>query len=78
MGGDMVAVANRINQILEGKGKTPYWLAKETRISTQTIYKLIGKDVDIDDMKYKTVRLIASALNVDIEELRANEDRPVN
>lgn len=72
----MVIVANRIEKILEKQGKTPYWLAKETRISNQTIYKLINRGIDIDDMKYKTVRLIADALNVDIEDLRASGRHP--
>ena len=66
----MIDVANRISKILEQQGKTPYWLAKQTGISTQSIYKIVNNDLDIDDMQYRTVRLIAQALGVNPEDLR--------
>lgn len=67
----MIVVANRISKLLEDQGRTPYWLAKNTHISTQSIYHIIQNGTDIDEMKYKTLRLIAQALGVGIEDLRA-------
>lgn len=66
----MIVVPNKIKKYLDEKDKTRYWLARESGISTQSIYNILKKDVDIDDLKYKTVRMIANALNVEIEDLR--------
>jgi transcriptional regulator with XRE-family HTH domain len=70
----MIAVANRIKELLDSQGKSAYWLAKQTGISTQSIYNIINSDLNIDEMQYRTVRRIASALGVSPEELRA--ERP--
>ena len=43
----------------------------EAGISTQSIYNIIGNSVDIDDLKYRTIRMIAQTLNVEIEDLRS-------
>lgn len=36
-----MAVKNRLKEVLEEQGKTPYWLAKETGISRTTAYSLV-------------------------------------
>lgn len=69
----MLDVPNRISELLTQRKKTPYWLAKETGISQQSIYHILKSNLDIDDMQYRTVRLIADALGVEPEDLRIEE-----
>lgn len=70
----MINVPNRIKEFLDRQEKTAYWLAKETGISTQSIYNIVKGDLDIDNLQYRTVRLIAQALGVDTEDLRSEEE----
>jgi DNA-binding Xre family transcriptional regulator len=35
-----MTMRNRIKQVLDSKGKTRYWLWKETRLSQNTAYRL--------------------------------------
>ena len=65
---------NRIKELLDQKGKTPYWLHKQTKISTQTIYSLVTPTAPtIDDMRYRTVKAVADALGVEPEELKPKQ-----
>jgi len=51
----------RIAELLEKRGKTQYWLAKETKITPLTISKLLkGKTKGID---FATLDRICEALN---------------
>jgi DNA-binding Xre family transcriptional regulator len=36
-----MTMRNRLKEVLEQRGKTPYWLAKETGISLTTAYSLV-------------------------------------
>ena len=64
-------MAHKIKQLLEDKDRLPAWLARTTDISENTIYDIVrkpGKDIDV--LRYGTLRRIAGALGVTIEELR--------
>lgn len=57
----------RIDELLEEKGKTKYWLAKKTDIDYHALSKLAsGKTVSI---RFDTIEKLSEALNVEISEL---------
>ena len=60
-------VRNNLNELLEQKGKSLYWLAKETGISYPTLHK-INKN-ETDGIKFNILELICKALECKLEEL---------
>lgn len=60
-------VKNNLNELLEKKGKSLYWLAKETGISYPTLHK-INKN-ETDGIKFSILELICKALDCKIEQL---------
>lgn len=70
-----VADLNKVKELLDAKGKTAYWLARQTNIPDKTIYALIKRDpLYIDEMTYGVIRRVSEALGVKPEDLRSDED----
>lgn len=62
----------RVNEILEYKGKTPYWLSKQTGISPNNIGKICNGETNT--IRFDTLEKICEALDCSIEELFESEN----
>ena len=62
----------RVNEILESKGKTPYWLGKQTGISQNNIGKICNGETST--IRFDTLEKICDALDCSIEELFSSDD----
>lgn len=60
---------NRIKDLLDQQGKTMYWLAKETGLSNQAILDLVNSEDIPGGTRWRTMKIIARALGVNIEDL---------
>ena len=56
----------RLKEILEQKGKSVRWVARETTISPTTIYSIIQKDTSI---RFDFALRIANALGIEVSEI---------
>lgn len=56
-----------INKILAEKEKTPYWLAKESKISLNSIYKLVANETE--SIKFEVIEKICDTLDCNIEDI---------
>ena len=66
---------NKLRDILQKRGITPYQLAKMAGIGEKTAYRY-GSEVDdlnIDRIAYGTVWRIAKALDIKTEDLRSDD-----
>lgn len=64
-------VKNRIPEILEQRGMTPYQLAQITRLSQNRVYKIVKASEIPPKTNWETVKKIASALEVTPNDLEA-------
>lgn len=62
-----MAVKNNLNELLQKKDKSLYWLAKETGISYPTLHK-INKN-ETEGIKFSILEAICNALECKLEEL---------
>nr|WP_302597401.1 helix-turn-helix transcriptional regulator [uncultured Cellulosilyticum sp.] len=60
-------IRNRIAELLEEKGKTTYWLAKECRVSYASMSKLVKNNTE--SVKFETIDLICESLDCDISDI---------
>lgn len=66
------ALWDKIQELLDKKGKTAYWLAKETGISETMIYSL--RNGKAKDIGFTKMEKIADVLNVSLDEFRRQEE----
>lgn len=64
-------VWNRIDDYLKAKGKTIYWLAKQTGISQGMFYAL--RDGKAKDIGFSKMVRIADVLGTDLNEFREED-----
>lgn len=64
-------IKNRIAELLEAKGKTTYWLAKECKVSYASMSKLVKNDTD--SVKFTTMDSICKYLECDICDIFVRE-----
>ena len=62
----------RVNEILESKGKTPYWLGKQTGISQNNVGKICNGETST--IRFDTLEKICDALDCSIEELFSSDN----
>lgn len=62
----------RINEILKEKGKTPYWLGKQTGISQNNIGKICNGETTT--IRFDTLEKICKALDCPINALFDSND----
>ena len=62
----------RVNEILEKKGLTPYWLGKQTGISQNNILKICN--CETSTIRFDTIEKICKALNCSINDLFTTDD----
>jgi predicted xylose isomerase-like sugar epimerase len=73
----MLAVAERRNRIpilLRGRGMTAYALAREIGMVPHNVKSIVDSPTIPDGTNYVTLRKIADALGVRIDELEIEED----
>lgn len=56
-----------IDRILAEKGRTPYWLSKQTKISQNNLGKLIKNETNA--IKFDNLEKICDALECDIKDV---------
>jgi putative transcriptional regulator len=59
----------RLRQVLKERRKTAYWLARETGISTNTVYRLASKSGRFHRIEARSLDLICKALGCEPGEL---------
>ena len=72
----MLAVAERKNQIprlLDLRGLTVYGLAKVTRMPYHQVRRIVDSPTIPDGIEYKTLRVLAEALEVGLSDLEKEE-----
>ena len=62
----------RVNEILEEKGLTPYWLGKQTGISQNNILKICNGETST--IRFDTIEKICTALDCPINDLFTTND----
>ena len=62
-----------VNEILESKGKTPYWLGKQTGISQNNVGKICNGETST--IRFDTLEKICDALDCSIEELFISDNK---
>ena len=73
----MLAVAERKNQIpllLGLRGMSIYRLAKITQMPHHQVSRIVKAPVIPDGVEYKTLRALADALDVSLDELETEEE----
>ena len=60
-----------INEILQKKNKTAYWLAKESKVSPNVILKLINNETT--SISFDVLDKLTDILNVDIGDILKKE-----
>ena len=68
----LVAKRNRIKELLEQQGQSIYWLANEVGMSYQAIHKLANSEMIPGGTAWDTLRKVAEALGVGVNELEEN------
>ena len=63
----------RVNEILEEKNLTPYWLGKQTGISQNNILKICNGETST--IRFDTLEKICKALNCSINDLFTTNDQ---
>ena len=66
----------RVNEILEEKNLTPYWLGKQTGISQNNILKICNGETST--IRFDTLEKICKALNCSINDLFTTNDPQMN
>ena len=61
-----------INEILKQKGKTPYWLGKQTGISQNNIGKICNGETST--IRFDTIEKICKVLNCSINDIFYTDD----
>ena len=62
----------RINEILEEKNLTPYWLGKQTGISQNNILKICNGETST--IRFDTIEKICTTLDCSISDLFTSDD----
>lgn len=62
-----------INELLEKKGKTSYWLSKETGISQYSMLKIVKGETD--SIKFENIAKICTALECTPNDIFINEEK---
>ena len=60
-------VKNRIADVLSEQNKSIYWLAQETKVTYQTMHKIVNNKTE--SIRFETLEGICDALNCSIGEL---------
>lgn len=68
-----MAIRIEIDGLLEKRGKTAYWLAKETELSHTIIWKLRHGQTQSVNLEY--LDLICAALECGVEEVLVREEK---
>jgi hypothetical protein len=72
----MLAVAERKNQIpywLKSRGLTVYGLSKKTQMPYHQVDRIVNSPTIPDGIEYKTLRRLAEALEVTLDQLETEE-----
>lgn len=72
----MLAVAERRNQLpllLERSGMTVYGLSKKTQLPFHQVQRIVNAPTIPDGIEYKTLRILANALEVSLNDLEKEE-----
>ena len=62
----------RINEILEERNLTPYWLGKQTGISQNNMLKICNGETK--NIRFDTIEKICKALDCSIDDLFISDD----
>lgn len=62
----------RIDEILQEKGKTPYWLSKQTGISPNNIGKICNSETT--NIRFDTIEKICKALECTPNDIIVSDD----
>ena len=62
----------RVNEILEEKNLTPYWLGKQTGISQNNILKICNGETST--IRFDTIEKICTTLDCSISDLFTSDD----
>ena len=60
-------IKNRIAEVLSEQNKSIYWLAQETKVTYQTMHKIVNNKTE--SIRFETMEGICDALNCSIGEL---------
>ena len=66
----------RVNEILEKRSLTPYWLGKQTGISQNNILKICNGETAT--IRFDTIEKICKALGCSINDLFESDDPQMN
>lgn len=70
--GGIKMLSLKINDILKERGRTPYWLGKQTGISQNNIGKICNGETST--IRFETLEKICKALNCSINDLFITDD----
>lgn len=73
-GGDIMPTKIKIDELLKLKGKTKYWLSKETGITYPNLDKLIKNETS--SIKFDFLEKICKALECDLTDIIEFVDNP--
>lgn len=62
----------KLNKLLQEKGKSWYWLGKNSGVDMSTIYRI--KNDESAGTDFSTMEKIADALDVSLDEFRSKEE----
>lgn len=60
-------IRNRIAEVLSEQNKSIYWLAQETKVTYQTMHKIVNNKTE--SIRFETMEGICTALNCSIGDL---------
>lgn len=65
----MMAIENRVKQVMEDRGLTMYRLAKETGLTYQTIHNMMNPSKQLTRIDMDTLERLCRVLNAEVGEL---------
>lgn len=73
---DKLMLSLRVNEILKEKGKTPYWLSKQTGISPNNIGKICNGETT--NIRFDTIEKICKVLECTPNDIIMSNDPQMN
>ncbi|ADG39932.1 hypothetical protein LKI_01945 [Leuconostoc kimchii IMSNU 11154] len=65
-------INEKLNKLLQEKGKSWYWLGKNSGVDMSTVYRI--KNDESAGTDFNTMEKIADALDVSLDEFRSKEE----
>lgn len=65
----MMAIENRVRQVMEDRGMTMYRLAKETGLTYQTVHNLVNPNKQLTRIDMDTLERLCRVLGAQVGEL---------